>query len=101
MTPALSAWRSIDQTVSARSHRPNRLREAGSVAERIAEIVILAEDLNQINFARHFLKRSGHNARQIRAVPVPQGKGSGEQHVRRQYATEVQYYRNRVSRRKA
>jgi hypothetical protein len=71
------------------------------VAERIAEIVILAEDLNQSNFVRHFLKRKGHHARRIRAVTVPQGKGSGEQHVRTSYPTEVQYYRNRASHRTA
>jgi hypothetical protein len=71
------------------------------VAERIAEIVVLAEDLNHVNFARQFLQRKGHHPRTIRVVPVPGGRGSGEQYVREHYPEEVSYYRNRSTRRRA
>jgi hypothetical protein len=71
------------------------------VPERVAEIVILAEDLDKINFVWHYLKRKGHHTRNIRAVSCPQGRGSGEQHVRERYPTEVRYYRSRSARRRA
>jgi hypothetical protein len=69
--------------------------------ERIAEIVILAEDLAQINFARRYLIRLGHHARTIKARPAPAGRGSGEQYVRQRHPVEVGYYRVRSSHRKA
>jgi hypothetical protein len=82
--------------------RLNELLAVGNVArERIAEIVILAEDLPQINFVRRYLIRLGHHARAIRARPVPAGRGSGEQYMRKRYPIEVSYYRERSSRRKA
>jgi hypothetical protein len=71
------------------------------VAERIAEIVVLGEDLNQANFARHYLQRKGHHTRTIRVVVAPGGRGSGEQYVREHYPDEVGYYRNRSARRRA
>jgi hypothetical protein len=71
------------------------------VVERIAEIVVLGEDLRQGNFVRHYLKRDGHNPRNIRLEISPEGYGSGEQFVRECYPEEVKYYRNRSSHRQA
>lgn len=76
-------------------------RAAGNVVERIAEIVVLGEDLRQCNLARHYLIRRGHNWRNIRVLRAPPGKGSGEQYVRERYPIEVAYYWNRSSFRKA
>jgi hypothetical protein len=70
------------------------------VAERIAEIIVLAEDLRQFNLARRYLERN-HNPGKIRAVLAPRGRGAGEQYVRDKYLAEVKEYRNRARRRKA
>jgi hypothetical protein len=74
---------------------------AGNVAERIAEIVILAEDLSQGNFVRRYLIRAGQENRHIRMHLPQSGRGSGEQYVRQQYSTEVEYYRVRSASRSA
>jgi hypothetical protein len=87
--------------VSGSSLRRNELRAVGNVAERIAEIVVLAEDLSQGNFVRHYLIRAGQESRSIRMRLAPSGRGSGEQYVRERYAIEVALYRNRSSSRKA
>jgi len=71
------------------------------VIERIAEIVVLAEDLRQANFVRHYLIRCGHHSRSIVVRIAPQGRGSGEQYVRERYPVEVAYYRHRSYLRKA
>jgi hypothetical protein len=72
------------------------------VAERIAEIVVLAEDYRQGHFASHYLKRDGHNYRSIRLKISPRGEGSGAQYVLEQYPEEVRLYRcNSVRRRSA
>ncbi len=71
------------------------------MAERIAELVVLAEDLRQGNFGWHYLKRAGHNYRQIRLEISPPGRGSGEQYVRERYPAEVKYYRSRSHSRSA
>lgn len=71
------------------------------MVERIAEIIVLAEDLRQGNFVRHYLMRCGHHHRRIVLRLAPHGQGSGEQYVRRQYPIEVAYYRNRSRARKA
>jgi hypothetical protein len=72
----------------------------GNVSERIAEVVIVAEDLRQVNFVRRSLRCVESN-RQVRVVRSPTGTGSGEQFVRQQYSKEVERYRNRSTRRKA
>jgi hypothetical protein len=71
------------------------------VVERIAEIVVLAEDLRQANLLRHYLIRCGHHRRNIVLRLAPRGKGSGEQYVRERYPIEVAYCRHRVHFRKA
>lgn len=72
----------------------------GNVSDRIAEVVIVAEDLRQSNFVRRYLKRAD-TSRQVRVVPPPTGKGSGEQFVRESYPTELSYYRSRAHHRRA
>ncbi len=67
------------------------------MAKRIACLIVLAEDLNQANFARRFLERKGHHWRTIRFRPLPQGRGAAEQYVREKYADEVSEYRRRSS----
>ena len=87
--------------------RSERLRHrsvwhaAGNVVERIAEIVVLAEDLRQANLVRHYLIRCGHHQRSIVLRLAPRGKGSGEQYVRERYPIEVAYCRHRLHLRKA
>jgi hypothetical protein len=73
----------------------------GNVIERIAEIVVLGEDLRHSNFARRYLERDGHNKRNIRIEISPSGRGSGEQYVREHYPVEVKHYRSRSQHRKA
>jgi hypothetical protein len=71
------------------------------VVERIAEIVILAEDLRQANFAWHYLKHDGHSYRSLRVKISPKGRGAGEQYVRECYPDEVTNYRSSSARRRA
>lgn len=53
------------------------------------EVILLCEDRQQEVFVRHWLVKSGVNWRKIRIQPYPEGKGSGEQHVRKVYSNEV------------
>lgn len=69
--------------------------------ERIATIVLLIEDTRQENLIKHYLKRCGHNNRNLRVVKSPTGRGSGEQFVRERYATEVHGIRAQIARTKA
>jgi hypothetical protein len=71
------------------------------VSERIAEIVILGEDLRQVNLVRRYLQCCGHDGRCLRVPPLSGGRGSGEQRVRLNYPTQVQAYRDAARRRKA
>jgi hypothetical protein len=65
---------------------------------RIATIILLVEDVNQQNLLRRYLQRLGHSNRNIRVIPIPNGRGSGEQHVREMYASEVRELRARLAR---
>jgi len=65
------------------------------VIERIAKIVVLAEDLRQGNSVYHYLIRCGQHQRSIVLRLAPRGQGSGEQYVRERYPIEVAYYRHR------
>jgi hypothetical protein len=76
-------------------------RAAGNVVERIAETVVLAEDLRQGNFLRHYLIRCGQHSRRIVLRLSQRGRGSGEQYVRERYPIEVAYYRQRSHARSA
>ncbi|HKW97987.1 MAG TPA: hypothetical protein VJN43_09635 [Bryobacteraceae bacterium] len=68
------------------------------MAERIASVIVLAEDVTQTNFAYRALIRKGYDWRAIRVMPAPHGKGSGEQYVRENFPIEVAQYRNQVAR---
>ena len=84
---------------SASCVRPRWSRAVGNVADRIAELIILAEDLRQGNFARRYLQRAGH--RKLNVKIAPSGRGSGEQFVRENYPIEMEYYRQRSHHRRA
>ena len=56
---------------------------------RIANIILLVEDLRQETFLRRYLQRLGHGNRTMRVVKPSVGRGSGEQFVRGKYASEV------------
>jgi len=71
------------------------------VAERFAEIVVLAEDYRQGHFASHYLKRDGQNYRSIRLKISPPGQGSGAQYVLEHYPDEVGLYRTNSARRRS
>lgn len=62
---------------------------------RIANIVLLVEDTRTGSLLLKYLRRLGHDNRTIRVVPVPAGRGSGEQFVRERYASEVRALRTR------
>ena len=58
-------------------------------------VVVLAEDPCHQRFVRGYLYRLGFSRRQLDFRPVSNGRGSGEQWVRQQYASAVQDYRVR------
>ena len=66
--------------------------------QRVATIVLLVEDLHQESLLRRYLQRVGHDRRNIRVNRSQKGTGSGEQHVREQYASEIRAQRFRVTR---
>jgi hypothetical protein len=72
----------------------------GSVPDRIANKIILAEDREQQNLVRRYLERCGHGAG-LRLVPLPaKGPGgSGEKYVRDHYPHQVQACRSSLGRR--
>lgn len=71
------------------------------MAERIANIILLIEDVNQENLLRRYLQRLGHDNRSMRPLRLPSGQGSGEQFVRERYASEVRAIRVQLNRTKA
>jgi hypothetical protein len=71
------------------------------MAGRIANIVLLIEDINQENLLRRYLQRLGHHNRSMRPVRLLSGRGSGEQFVRESYASEVRAIRGQLTRTKA
>ena len=71
------------------------------MAERIATIILLVEDLNHENLLRRYLRQLGHDNRQMRPVRTVPGRGSGEQFVRQSYASEVRSIRSQMARTRA
>jgi hypothetical protein len=71
------------------------------MAERVATIILLVEDLNRENLLRRYLQRVGHGNRTMRVVRSPSGRGSGEQFVRESYASQVRAIRGTLTRTKA
>lgn len=61
-----------------------------------AQIVVLSEDQQHQNFVYWWLRHRGIDRRKIRLLPVPVGKGAGEQYVREQYPSQVQTHRRRA-----
>jgi hypothetical protein len=69
--------------------------------ERIANIILLVEDLRQETLLRRYLQWLGHKNRTMRVVRSEPGDGSGEQFVRESYASEVRALRRQLARTKA
>lgn len=67
------------------------------MSERIASLLILAEDQRSANLFRRYVQQMGRRLypREIRTQVCP--RGSGEQFVRRQYPAEVQEQRRCVA----
>lgn len=58
-------------------------------------ITLLCEDLQTDVFVRRFLKHRNFRSRDIRTLPLPGGRQSGEQWVRERYPTELRAIRRR------
>src|SRR5271155_2525999 len=71
------------------------------MAERIANIILLIEDLSQESLLRRYLQRLGQSNRNMRPRKLPKGQGSGEQFVRENYASEVRAIRSQMTRTRA
>jgi hypothetical protein len=69
------------------------------VPNRIANIVVLAEDREQQNLVRRYLERCGHNLLQCRFSSLSGRGGSGEKYVRDNYTKEVRACRSSWGRR--
>lgn len=70
--------------------------------ERIANTFVVVEDREQQNLVRRYLQRcwgSNYSERKIDWRPLPAGQGSGEQHVRREYAKQVRACRSSLGER--
>lgn len=61
-----------------------------------AQVVVLAEDRQHLDFAYNWLVRRGFKPRKIRRLPVVAGRGAGEQDVRKRYPQEVETHRRRA-----
>ena len=61
-------------------------------------VVVLSEDVRHQNFIRQFLYRCNYGPHDIRFEPLPSARGSGEQWVRKRYASAVAAFRSRSSR---
>ena len=58
-------------------------------------VIILCEDRQHEVFMWTFLVSRGVSPHRIRVRIAPEGRGSGEQYVRRQYPEEVNLYRSK------
>jgi hypothetical protein len=68
------------------------------MGSRRVQIVILAEDRQHDVFLRRFLKAIDKaDGRQIRTVPFPAGRGSGEQFVRENYPDQLRAHRSKAN----
>lgn len=67
------------------------------MTDRNAEVIVLAEDLNQFNFTRRYLLQKGYDPHKIHPHLAPPGQGSAEQYVRERYPKEVRLHRSRSS----
>lgn len=62
---------------------------------RQGQWLILGEDRQHQGFIYHWLRGRGVPIGKILLLPLPAGKGAGEQYVRRQYAQQVEDLRRR------
>ena len=69
------------------------------MADRIANVIILAEDKEHENLVKRYLQRAGHNDRGIRTVALPGNRQSGSQYVREQFPRQVKECRGTLGRR--
>ena len=58
------------------------------------KIVLLCEDKRTDSFVRNFLEGREFRRHDIHTCPLPEGSGSGEQWVRKQYPNELKAIRN-------
>lgn len=65
----------------------------------VAEVVVVYEDVRHLQVIRRYLELLPVGVRRIREVPPP--SSCGEQHVRLQFASELDYYRDVSKRRSA
>ncbi len=69
------------------------------MAERIASIIILAEDQEHQNLVYRYLLRAGHSDRCFRRVSLPGNRQCGSQYVREQFSKQVSEFRGTLGRR--
>ena len=67
------------------------------MSKRRVKLVLITEDTQQDYFARHYFMERGYKRYEISSIKNPQGKGSGEQFVRKQYGIEVRVQRRKAS----
>jgi len=69
------------------------------MAERIANIIILAEDQEHQSLVYRYLLRAGHNDRGFRKIPLPGNRQCGSQYVREKFPEQVRECRGTLGRR--
>jgi hypothetical protein len=62
---------------------------------RPVTLTLLCEDLQTVTLIRYFFTERGWKTHDFRVLPLPCGKGSGEQYVREKLPGELQVYRSR------
>lgn len=71
----------------------------GTMPDRIATIIVLAEDQEHQNLVRRYLLRCGHGYRTFRFIPLPGNRGSGSQYVREHFPEQLGKCRETLGRR--
>lgn len=67
--------------------------------DRIAKIIVLAEDQEHQNLVRRYLHRCGHEYRSFDFIALPGNRGSGSQYVREHFPEQVAKCRETLGRR--
>lgn len=67
--------------------------------DRIAKIIVLAEDQEHQNLVRRYLLRCGHEYRSFDFIALPGNRGSGSQYVRKHFPEQVVKCRETLGRR--
>ena len=67
--------------------------------KRVANIMILCEDLEHRNLVYRYLLKAGQNERSVRLVPLPGNRQAGSQYVREQFPKQVRECRGVLGRR--